>query len=136
MDGPSPSFEAASARPVHTQGADGRLSGALADAAGARVRLFEVEFKRAAWTAAYMGAMAIAAALLAITAWLVLAASLVYAAVAAGAPWWLGALIVIAAHVAGTVLLIRRVSASVEKLTFDGSRRALVSAFRWRIGST
>ena len=96
------------------------------------MRLFEAEFRRAAWTAAYMGAMAIAAALLAITAWLVLAASLVYAAVAAGAPWWLGALLVIIAHGVGAFLLVRRVQAIVERLTFAATRRTLVSAFRFR----
>jgi Putative Actinobacterial Holin-X, holin superfamily III len=116
-------------------GADGRLVGALSDAAGARLQLFEAEFKRAAWTAAYMGAMAITASLLALTAWLVLAASLVYAAVAAGAPWWLGALIVIAAHGVGAALLLRRVHSSAEKLTFGASRRAFVNAFRWRARS-
>jgi len=130
VDQTSASATAAGRQSMHAT--DGRLVGALSDAAGARLHLFEAEFKRAAWTAAYMGAMAITAALLALTAWLVLAASLVYAAVAAGAPWWLGALIVIAAHGVGAALLLRRVHSSAEKLTFGASRRALVNAFRWR----
>lgn len=132
MDGPTASAASGSVRPDAGTATHPRLAGAIADAAGARMRLFEAEFRRAAWTAAYMGAMAIAAALLAITAWLVLAASLVYAAVAAGAPWWLGALLVIIAHGVGAFLLIRRVQAFVERLTFAATRRTLVSAFRFR----
>ena len=79
-----------------------------------------------------MGAMAVAAALLAVTAWLVFAGALVYAAASAGAPWWIGALVVIAAHIVGAVLLLRRVHASVDRLTFAASRRAIISAFRFR----
>jgi hypothetical protein len=119
--------DAGSAAPGAT---DVRLGSAIAEAAGARVRLFEAEFQRAAWTAAYMGAMAVAAALFAVTAWLILAGSIVYAAATAGMPWWIGALVVLAAHVLAVVLLMRRVHASVEHLTFAASRRALVQAFR------
>jgi hypothetical protein len=137
VDGPAATAasSAASATRPDQSGPNPRLAGAFADAAGARIRLFELEFKRAVWTAAYMGAMAIGAALLAITAWLVFAASLVYAAVAAGAPWWLGALIVIVAHLVGAFLLVRRVQAFVERLTFAATRRSLVSAFRFRFRS-
>lgn len=109
---------------------DVRLASAVAEAAGARVRLFEAEFQRAAWTAAYMGAMAVAAALLAVTAWLIFAGSLVYAAATAGMPWWIGAVVVLAAHVIAALLLMRRVHESVERLTFAASRRTLVQAFR------
>ena len=130
MDGPTVATPAAERR--STAAAGGQFAGALSDAAGARMRLFEAELRRAAWTAAYMGAMAVAAALLAVTAWLVLAAALVYAAVSAGAPWWIGAVVVIAAHVIGAVLLLRRVNASVDGLTFAASRRALASVFRAR----
>jgi hypothetical protein len=108
---------------------DVRLASAVAEAAGARVRLFEAEFQRATWTAAYMGAMAIAAALFAVTAWLIFAGSLVYAAATAGMPWWIGAVVVLAAHIAAVVLLMRRIHASVDRLTFAASRRALVRAF-------
>jgi hypothetical protein len=130
VDGPTVATSAAEGRA--TAATDGRLAGALSDAASARGRLFEAEFKRAAWTAAYMGAMAVAAALLAVTAWLVFAGALVYAAASAGAPWWIGAVVVIAAHIVGSVWLLRRVHASVDRLTFAASRRALTSAFRFR----
>ena len=98
MDGPTVATSAAEGRA--TAATNGQFAGALGDAASARARLFEAEFRRAAWTAAYMGAMAVAAALLAVTAWLVFAGALVYAAVSAGAPWWIGAVVVIAAHIA------------------------------------
>lgn len=105
-----------------------RLLDALAHAAGARVRLLEAEMKRAAWAAAFIGAMAFAAALLAITAWLVFAGALVYAAASAGIPWWIGALVVIAAHVVGAALLARRAKAMLEHLSFAASRRAWMGA--------
>ena len=108
---------------------DVRLASAIAEAAGARIRLFEAEFQRAAWTAAYMGAMAVAAALFAVTGWLILAGSIVYAAATAGIPWWIGSIVVLVAHVVAAVLLMRRVHASVDRLTFAASRRALVQAF-------
>lgn len=130
MDGPTVATSTAEGRA--TAATNGQFAGALGDAASARGRLFEAELKRAAWTAAYMGAMAVAAALLAVTAWLVFAGALVYAAASAGAPWWIGALVVIAAHIVGAVLLLRRVHASVDRLTFAASRRALISAFRFR----
>lgn len=106
------------------------LLGSLADASGARVRLFEAEFKRAAWSSATMAAMGVAAALLLITAWLIFAASLVYATVSAGMPWWLGAVIVIAAHLAGAFVLLQRVRGYVERLSFSATRRAVISVFR------
>ena len=46
--------------------------------------LFELEAKRAAWSAAYMLAFAVAAALLGVTAWLILIGALIVGAVAAG----------------------------------------------------
>jgi len=125
VDGPSVTGD-----PAAAGASDVRLGSAVGEALSARVRLFEAEFQRAAWTAAYMGAMAVAAALFAVTAWLILAGSLVYAAATAGIPWWIGALVVLAAHVAAVVLLMRRVHASVERLTFAASRRALAQAFR------
>jgi hypothetical protein len=44
---------------------------------GARVHLFELEAKRAAWSAAYMLAFAVAAALLGVTAWVLLVVGLI-----------------------------------------------------------
>jgi len=128
VDDPTVATSAAERR--STAAAGGQFAGALGEAAGARVRLFEAEFRRAVWTAAYMAAMAVAAALLAVTAWLVLAGALVYAAASAGAPWWIGAVVVIAAHIVGAVVLLRRVHSSVDGLTFAASRRALGSVFR------
>jgi hypothetical protein len=132
VDGPAATEEAAS-RSVPT-GAPRptlhRLIGSFADASGARVRLFEAEFRRAAWASVYMGAMAVAAALLLVTAWLIFAASLVYVAVTAGLPWWLGALIVVAAHLGAAFLLMQRVQVYVDRLSFAATRRSL--AFRAR----
>jgi hypothetical protein len=48
---------------------------------GARVHLFELEAKRAAWSAAYMLAFAVAAALLGVTAWVLLVVGLIGLAV-------------------------------------------------------
>ena len=76
-----------------------------------------------------MGAMAVAAALLAVTAWLVLAGALVYAAVSAGAPWWIGAVVVIAAHIAGAVLA----AAAGPRVGRRADLRCLASRTRQRI---
>jgi Putative Actinobacterial Holin-X, holin superfamily III len=133
VDGPAATEEAAS-RSVPPGGGPRptlhRLIGSFADASGARVRLFEAEFRRAAWASVYMGAMAIAAALLLVTAWLIFAASLVYAAVNVGLPWWLGALVVVAAHLGTAFLLMQRVHAYVDRMSFAATRRSF--AFRAR----
>jgi hypothetical protein len=54
----------------------------------------------------------------------------VYAAVNVGLPWWLGALIVVAAHLGAAFLLIQRVHAYVDRMSFAATRRSL--AFRAR----
>lgn len=131
MDGPAATAEAANRSATGAPGPTlHRVIGSFADASGARVRLFEAEFRRAAWASVYMGAMAIAAALLLVTAWLIVAASLVSAAVSAGVPWWLGALVVVGAHLGAAFLLMQRVHAYVDRLSFAATRRSL--AFRAR----
>jgi hypothetical protein len=118
------------ADPAPRPAPDARLGDALAEAAGARLRLLEAEAQRAALAAATLGALAVAAALLAVTAWLVLAGALVFAAASAGVPWWLGALVVIGLHVAGAFLLVRRAKAALQHLSFAATRRTLTGAFR------
>lgn len=94
----------------------------------ARFHLFELEAKRAAWSAAYMLAFAAGAALLAVTAWLILIGALVYGAVAAGVPWIVAAIVAIALHAIAVFLLVRAIRAMVENLTFAATRRALSPA--------
>ncbi|MGH6753911.1 MAG: phage holin family protein, partial [Bradyrhizobium sp.] len=90
----------------------------LASAAGARVQLFELEAQRAAWSAARMMGFAVAAAVLLVTAWLVVAAALTVAAVHAGVPWWLSALGVIAFNLLGAWLLASRIRAHAGYVSF------------------
>lgn len=95
------------------------------EAFSARFHLFELEAKRAAWSAAYMLAFAVGAALLGVTAWLILIGALIYGAVAAGVPWVLAAVVAIALHAVGAFLLVRAIHAKVEYLTFAATRRTL-----------
>ena len=92
---------------------------------GARFHLFELEAKRAAWSAAYMLAFGVGAALLGVTAWLMLIAGLVYGAVVAGVPWVVAGVVAIALHAVGVFLLVRAIRAMVENLTFAATRRTL-----------
>ena len=94
----------------------------------ARFHLFELEAKRAAWSAAYMLAFATAAALLAVTAWLILIGALIYGAVSAGVPWLVAAIAAIALHAVGAFLLFRAIRSMVENLTFAATRRTLEKA--------
>ena len=66
-----------------------------------------------------------AAALLGVTAWLILIAGLVYGAVVAGVPWVVAAIVAIALHAVGVFLLVRAIRAMVENLTFAATRRTL-----------
>jgi hypothetical protein len=91
----------------------------------ARFYLFELEAKRAVWSAAYMLAFAVGAALLGVTAWLILIGALIYGAVAAGAPWLIAAIVAIALHAVAVFLLIRAIRAMVDNLTFAATRRTL-----------
>jgi TRAP-type C4-dicarboxylate transport system permease small subunit len=90
--------------------------------------LFELEAKRAAWSAAYMLAFATAAALLGVTAWLILIGALIYGAVSAGVPWIVAAIVAIALHGVGAFLLVRAIRSMVENLTFAATRRTLEKA--------
>ena len=94
----------------------------------ARFYLFELEAKRAASTAAYMLAFARAAALLGVTAWLILIGALIYGAVAAGVPWIVAAIVAIALHAVGAFMLIRAVRSMVDNLTFAATRRTFAKA--------
>ena len=94
----------------------------------ARFHLFELEAKRAAWSAAYMLAFATAAALLGVTAWLILIGALIYGAVSAGVPWVIAAIAAIALHAVGAFLLFRAIRSMVDYLTFAATRRTLEKA--------
>ena len=94
----------------------------------ARFYLFELEAKRAAWSAAYMLAFATAAALLGVTGWLILIGALIYGAVAAGVPWIVAAIVAIALHAVGAFMLIRAIRSMVDNLTFAATRRTLEKA--------
>jgi CBS domain containing-hemolysin-like protein len=95
---------------------------------GARFYLFELEAKRAVWSAAYMLAFAVGAALLGVTAWLILIGALIYGAVAAGVPWLITAIIAIALHAAAVFFLVRAIRTMVDNLTFAATRRTLSKA--------
>ena len=91
----------------------------------ARFHLFELEAKRAAWAAAYMMAFAVGAALLGVTAWLILIGALIVGVVAAGVPWVVAVVVAIALHAVGVFLLVRGIRSMVENLTFSATRRTL-----------
>ncbi len=91
----------------------------------ARFYLFELEAKRAVWSAAYMLAFAVGAALLGVTAWLILVGALIYGAVTAGVPWLIAAIVAIALHAVAVFLLVRAIRAMVDNLTFAATRRTL-----------
>ena len=100
----------------------------LRAAFSARFYLFELEAKRAACSAAYMLAFATAAALLGVTAWLILIGALIYGAVSAGVPWIVAAIVAIALHAVGAFMLVRAIRSMVENLTFAATRRTLEKA--------
>lgn len=91
----------------------------------ARFHLFELEAQRAAWAAAYMLAFAVGAALLGVTAWLILIGALIVGAVAAGVPWVAAVIVAIALHAVGVFFLVRGIRSMVENLTFAATRRTL-----------
>ncbi|MDQ3214491.1 MAG: hypothetical protein M3P99_00175 [Pseudomonadota bacterium] len=91
----------------------------------ARFHLLELEAKRAAWSAAYMLALAVGAALLGVTAWLILVGALIVGAVSAGVHWLLVVAVAIALHVGAAFFLVRSIRGMVENLTFEGTRRTL-----------
>jgi TRAP-type C4-dicarboxylate transport system permease small subunit len=75
-----------------------------------------------------MLAFAVCAALLGVTAWLILIGALIYGAVAAGVPWVIAAVAAIALHAVAVFLLVRAIRAMVENLTFAATRRTLSDA--------
>jgi hypothetical protein len=70
---------------------------------------------------------AVAAALLGVTAWLILIGGLMTAAIRADVPWWLVVLVAIALHGGAAWLLVTRIRGLVDKLTFAATRRTLSS---------
>ena len=72
-----------------------------------------------------MLAFAVGAALLGVTAWLILIGALIYGAVTAGVPWLIAAIVAIALHAVAVFLLIRAIRAMVDNLTFAATRRTL-----------
>jgi hypothetical protein len=104
---------------------------ALADDIGAafsaRAYLVELEAKQAAWSAAYMLGFAVAAALLGVTAWLLLIGGLMTAAIRLGVPWWIVTLVALVLHAGATWLLVARIRKLVGNLTFAATRRTLSS---------
>ena len=103
---------------------------------GARFLLFELEAKRAAWSAAYVLAFGVGAALLGVTAWLILIAGLVYGAVVAGVPWFVAGLVAIALHAVAVFFLVRAIRGMVENLTFDATRRTVTGSATARDASS
>ena len=69
----------------------------------------------------------LAAALLGVTAWLILIGALIDGAVAAGVHWVLAVAVAIALHAVAVFFLLRAIRGMVENLTFAGTRRTLES---------
>lgn len=101
------------------------LGNELAAAFGARAHLLELEAKQAAWSAAYMIGFAVAAALLGVSAWLILIGGLITLAIRLGVPWWLAVLVAIALQAGAAWLLIARLRDLAGNLTFAATRRSL-----------
>jgi TRAP-type C4-dicarboxylate transport system permease small subunit len=72
-----------------------------------------------------MLAFAVGAALLGVTAWLILIGALIYGAVTAGVPWLIAAIVAIALHAVAVFLLVRAIRAMVDNLTCAATRRTL-----------
>lgn len=125
---PRPRAAAGSADPPPTRPSISQFISDVRAAFGARFYLFELEAKRAAWSAAYMLAFATAAALLGVTAWLILVGALIYGAVAAGVPWIVAAIVAIALHAVGAFMLVRAIRSMLDNLTFAATRRTLAKA--------
>ena len=99
----------------------------IGTAFSARAYLVELEAKQAAWSAAHMLGFAVAAALLGVTAWLILIAGLTTAAIRLGVPWWIAALVALVLHAGAAWLLVARIRDLVGNLTFSATRRSLSS---------
>lgn len=101
------------------------LGNELAAAFGARAHLLELEAKQAAWSAAYMIGFAVAAALLGVTAWLILIGGLMTLAMRLGVPWWLTVIVAIALQAGAAWLLVTRLRGLAGNVTFAATRRSL-----------
>ena len=123
-----PQTAARSPVPPPTRPSISRFIDEVRAAVRARFYLFELEAKRAAWSAAYMLAFATAAALLGVTAWLILIGALIYGAVSAGVPWIVAAIVAIALHAVAAFMLVRAIRSMVDNLTFAATRRTLAKA--------
>lgn len=120
FNGAQASKDTAAPRPTVSQ-----LIDDIRAAFGARFYLLELEARRAAWSAATMLAFAVGAALLGVTAWLILIGALIFGAVAAGVPWVLAVIVAIALHVGAAFLLVRGITSMVNNLSFAATRRTL-----------
>jgi hypothetical protein len=116
---------AGAAAPAGARPSFRNLAREVTAAFGARAHLLELEAKQAAWSAAYMIGFAVAAALLAFTAWLILVGGLMTLAIHLGTPWWLTVLVAIALHGGAAWLLLARLRALAANLTFEATRRSL-----------
>ena len=103
------------------------LADDIGAAFSARAHLVELEAKQAAWSAAYMLGFAVAAALLGVTAWLLLIGGLMTAAIRLGVPWWVATLVALALHAGAAWLLVSRIRNLVGNVTFAATRRTLAS---------
>lgn len=120
FDGARAARGTTAARPTASQ-----LIDDIRAAFGARFYLLELEARRAAWSAATMLAFAVGAALLGVTAWLILIGALMFGAVAAGVPWVLAVVVAIALHAGAAFLLVRGMTSLVDNLSFAATRRTL-----------
>lgn len=116
---------AAGPPPAGTRPSFRGLAGEMRAAFGARAHLFELEARRAAWSAAYMIGFAVAAALLGVAAWLILVGGLMTFAIRLGVPWWLTVVVAIALQAGAAWLLVARLRGLVDNLTFAATRRTL-----------
>lgn len=110
---------------AETRPSIGKVIEEVRAAFSARFHLFELEAKRAAWAAAYMLAFAVGAALLGVTAWLILIGALIVGAVSMGVPWAAAVIVAIALHAVAVFFLVRSIRAMVDNLTFSATRRTL-----------
>jgi hypothetical protein len=102
-------------------------------ALSARAHLFELEARRAVWSAAVMVGLAVAAALLAVTVWLIVVGALMALAIRLGVPWGLTVIIAVALQAGAAWLLVGRARGLIDNLTFAATRRTLT---RRTVGSS
>lgn len=121
--------EAASAR-TNARARDGGATGpaqffaAARAALDSRARLFKLEAKKNAISAAYVAVFAVGAAVLGVTAWLVLLGALFAGAVAAGLHWVLAVIIALALQALVIFMLVRAIRPLLKNTTFAATRGA------------